>query len=269
MVIYRVKPRSHFDAQGGEIPVRKRYVAVQANGGFVCSCAQGIHQGIPCRHALAVLLSFPVHGFNIRQAVHPHWIIPTERVDYEGENNWIRLGSSIHLPSSAPPSQTLSQPPPSPQRSLDIVRPPPPSSAPPQFNPSQYFDAVSNTPMQMRSPRRSQSQHAARYNEMNNTWDDFMRAHEHDPMITAHFKAMIEQQTQRTIEREAAVSRQPLTPTIPRSLNLANATPADLLNSDPIAPVLNGRKRAARCKSSNEIFAKKPKTKRKKKDKYI
>lgn len=75
IIIYRVKPLDRFDQFNGAIYVRKRYVAVKADGYSICSCCQGQHLGLPCRHFFAVMNRFQNNvGFHISQ-IHPRWML--------------------------------------------------------------------------------------------------------------------------------------------------------------------------------------------------
>ena len=71
-IIYRVKPLNQFDRLQGLIHVKKRYVAVKADGYALCSCLQGVNLGIPCRHIFAVMnrhqetVRFHIGFFHVR-----------------------------------------------------------------------------------------------------------------------------------------------------------------------------------------------------------
>jgi len=74
MLIYRVKEHDRYNELQQLIYSRKRYVVFQRSGYSLCSCGQGCHLGIPCRHIFAVVFNFRQHGFNISQ-VDKQWMI--------------------------------------------------------------------------------------------------------------------------------------------------------------------------------------------------
>ena len=113
--ILRVKPHNQMNRKDQFVYIKKRYVAFLPDGSHLCSCLQGRHLGLPCRHFFAAILIYRQHGFHIN-LVHKNWVVPSRRM-HMATRYWIYLpqlkyssGQSITTTphSSRPPVFTAS-----------------------------------------------------------------------------------------------------------------------------------------------------------------
>lgn len=257
-VIYRVKPLDRFDQFNGAIYVRKRYVVVKSNGYSICSCSQGQHLGLPCRHFFAVMNRFQSDvGFHISQ-IHPRWMLIHMR-DNVSDRPWrylqkpnMQVPPDEMLPLAV--GQTLSINP--------LILTPrlagqqqcfaTPSQDPIKLDSSPILSPVASFNARFSSPKQSNKIDSKRqqYGMFMDTSKKLIQTIENSPQRFQTVLAAMNREIESVEQQQHYISsiRTGQCATSP------NATPAKggTLPADPIPILLRGRKRNSRIASSTE-----------------